>query len=52
MLSVEENKLFHNSHVSSERIEAYHPDEMRKIWVSDLSRNWEVYSKKIMEVSF
>lgn len=52
MLSVEENKLFHNSDVSSGRIEAYHADEMRKIWTSDLSRNWEVYSKKVMEVSF
>lgn len=36
----------------SEKIEAFQADEMRKIWTSDLSRNWEVYSKKIMDVSF
>ena len=55
MLSVEENKRYHisrNRIPVSERIETYHTDEMRKIWISDLSRNWEVYSKKIMEVSF
>jgi hypothetical protein len=53
MISVEEqNKAFHNSPVSSGKIEAYHADEMRKIWTSDNLRNWEIYSKKIMEVSF
>ena len=35
----------------SEKIEAYHSDEMRELWVSG-SRNWDIYSKKIMEVSF
>ena len=52
MLSVEENKSFHNPRVPSGRIEVYHADEMRKIWTSDNLRNWEVYSKKMMEVSF
>jgi hypothetical protein len=49
----EENKRYHLSHISIfGKVEAFHADEMRKIWISDLSRNWEVYSKKVMEVSF
>ena len=44
------NKVFQITPIS-EKIEAYHADEMREIWVSG-SRNWDIYSKKVMEVSF
>ncbi len=36
----------------SEKVEAYQADDMRMFWVSDLQRNWGIYSKKEMEVSF
>jgi hypothetical protein len=55
MLSVEENKRYHisrNRIPVSERIEAFYADEMRKIWISDLSRNWELFSRRVMEEAF
>ncbi len=52
MISVEEENKLSDISPISEKIEAFHADEMRKIWTSDLLRNWEVYSKKIMEVRF
>ena len=43
----EEHKLSDNSQFRniSEKIEAFRADEMRKIWISDLSRNWDLYVK-------
>jgi hypothetical protein len=51
MLSVEENKPSDISRFSG-KTEIYHSDELRKLWVSDTLRNWELFSKKVMDVSF
>ena len=41
---VQENK--------ASEIDAYHADEMRRFWISDHLRNWELYSKKVMDDQF
>jgi hypothetical protein len=50
MLVVERNKAFPIP--ISEKVEAYHHDELRKLWISDTLRNWELFSKKVMDTSF
>ncbi len=44
MLNVERNKLSHISRIS-EKVEVYHANELKKVWTSDLLRNWDLYVK-------
>jgi hypothetical protein len=51
MLSVERNKLSDIPRISG-KTEIYHSDELRKLWTSDVLRNWEIYSRRLMEEAF
>jgi hypothetical protein len=51
MFVKQRNKLSDISRISR-KTEIYHSDELRKLWASDTLRNWEIFSKKVMEVSF
>ena len=40
------NKVFKISPTPiSEKVEAFHADEMTKIWISDALRNWDLFVK-------
>jgi hypothetical protein len=50
MINIEaQNKAFPTP--ISEKIEPYYSDELREIWQQN-DRDWSVFSKKVMEVSF